>query len=104
MEVLKEFIRVGEKVRVPGITGPPRRVIAGVGDVPVHIDDTHREGQFALLKLPHETGEFILCIFPIATPPVTQCPPGNEGSFASKFRVVMNTRFVIMSISKKVKV
>ena len=43
VERRQEAGRVGEELAVPGVAGPARAGVAGLGDVPVHVDHAHRE-------------------------------------------------------------
>ena len=43
MQKLQECRRVGEELAVPGVAGPAGAGVAGLGEVPVHVDDAHRK-------------------------------------------------------------
>ena len=65
---------IGEQLSVPGIACPAGSGVAGLGNVPVHIDDTYREGYVPFTEIEHQLSQLILRICPIATPPVAQRP------------------------------
>ncbi len=96
--------RVGEEVAVPGVARPATGGIAGVGEVPIHVDNAHGKRHIVGLELVHQAEQFVGGIGPITAPPVAQRPARNHRRGASHLRKLLQTGVNILPVAKKIEV
>ena len=101
----QERRRVGEQLPVPGVAGPARadrRV--DVGDVPVHVDDGHGEGQLLGGEAVHERQVLLVAVGVVAAPPVAQQRPRDEGARPGEAEEVPQRLLVVLAVAEDVEV
>ena len=101
----QEGRRVREQLPVPGVAGPSRadrRV--DVGDVPVHVDDGHGEGQLLGGEAVHERQVLLVAVGVVAAPPVAQQRPRDEGARPGEAEEVPQRLLVVLAVAEHVEV
>ena len=105
MQTGQEGLGVGEESPVPGVARPARadrRV--DVGDVPVHVDDGHGEGQLLGGEAVHERQVLLVAVGVVAAPPVAQQRPRNERAWAGEAEEVAQRPPVVLAVAEDVEV
>ena len=93
-----------KQVAVPGIAGPADRLVARLCDVPIHVDDTHRQRHLVRGKILHQALQLILAVGPVAAPPVTQQPARDQRGRTGNFLEILQTADIVVAIAKEVEV
>ena len=105
MQPGEKFSRVGEEVAVPGIAGPAAAVLGvDVHQVPVHVDDRHREGNVLGGKAPDEGLVLGLVVAVEAAPPVAQGVAGQHGGRAGQAVEVPQAVLIVVAVAEEVQV
>ena len=104
MGEIQERAGSGEQGLVPGVAGPAGGVVAGFGEVPVHVQDADREGQLVGLEIPDQVGQLILAVGPVAAPPVAQRPARDHGHPAADPAVIAQAGRVIVPVAEEIEV
>ena len=105
MQAGQEGRRVREEIPVPGVAGPARadrRV--DVGEVPVHVDDGHGEGQLLGGEAVHERQVLLVAVGVVAAPPVAQQRPRDEGARPGEAEEVLQRLLVVLAVAEDVEV
>jgi hypothetical protein len=74
MQPFDESRGIGEKIIVPRITCPAVNTFAHIDQMPIHVNDTDRQGDFVSAKFSHQTAQLLIAVGPVATPPIAQRP------------------------------
>ena len=100
-----ELRRVGEQFPVPGIAGPAAAVLGvHVHQVPVHVDDRHREGHLLGLKALHQSLVLRLIVAVEAAPPVAQSIPGQQRGRAGQVVKIPQAFLIGVAVAEKIQV
>ena len=100
----QEAGRVGEQLAVPGVAGPAGAGVAGLGDVPLHVDDAHRERDLVRFEVEHQAGQLVLGIGPEAAPPVAQRPAWHHRHRPGDPAEVVQRGLVVVPIGEEIQV
>jgi hypothetical protein len=104
VQVGEQSMGVGEEIPVPGVTGPSTRGVAGIGDVPVHVDDAYRQGQIMRSKVAHQVKQFVLAIGPVTAPPIAQRPAWKQGNGTAQAPIIAQACREIATVTKKIEI
>ena len=97
--------RVGEELFVPGIAGPAAAVLrVHVHQVPVHVDDRHREGHLLGFKPLHQGLILRLVVAVEAAPPVAQSVAGQHRRRAGQVIKIPQAGLVVAAVAEEVEV
>ena len=99
----QEAGRVGEQLPVPGVARPAAAV-GHVGQMPVHVDDRHRQGDFFLGELFHQRQIAFLGIAVKTAPPVAQRPAGQQRGGAGQAVKIPQAGGVVVAVAEEVQV
>ena len=100
LEVIHELAWVREEAFVPCPSGPS--ATAGISVMPVHVDNEHIERDIICMELVHESSKFLVCIGPVAGPPISECESWRERHLAGKDCEVLKGSLVVMSICHEI--
>ena len=86
MEFSKKTLRIREEFFIPAIAGPAAAVfrIHIVYTVPVHIDNSNREGNVLFIKVFHQFHIGCFTVTPVTAPPVSKRKPRKHRCLAAK--------------------
>ena len=105
VQPVHEGRRVGEQFFVPGVAGPAAAVLGiHVHQVPVHVDDRHREGHLFLLKPLDQFLVLLVGVAVVAAPPVAQGEPGQHGGIPRQAVKVPQAALVVVAVPEEVQV
>ena len=114
VHLVQESFGVLDEVPVPGIAGPadalaelvPALAPCGTppGLVPVHVNHHHVDGQFPLAEFLSQRDEFLVCIGPVAAPPVAEDEFRRHGDAARHLGVIGQGGLIVVSVGKQVQV
>ena len=99
----KERGRVGEQLPVPGVARPAAAV-GHMGQVPVHVDDRHRQGDALRLEAIHQPQIALLGVLMVTAPPVAQGVAGRHGHRAGQAVEVLQAGGVVMPVAEEVQI
>ena len=99
----QEAGRVGEQLPVPGVACPAA-AIGHVGQMPVHVDDRHRQGDFFLGELFHQRQIAFLGIAVKTAPPVAQRPSGQQRGRTGQAVEIPQAGGVVVAVAEEVQV
>ncbi len=97
-------LRVGKQLAVPRVPRPPHRLVARLDDVPVHVDDAHRQRHFVRRKLLHQPLQLLLGVRPEAAPPVPQQPARDQRRRPGNLLKVLQAPHIVVPVAKEIEV
>ena len=102
VKVFEESGRVGKEVAVPRPACPSS--FAGLGIMPVHVDNHYVERYLIGLEVVNELAEFLVGVEPVARPPVAERVARGKRNFSGKEGVILQGFLVIMAVSHEIPV
>jgi len=104
MQEAEKPIRVGKERPVPGVTCPAAALVAGLRDVPVHVDDTDRQRYPVRFEVFDQGSQLGFRVGPVAAPPVAQRPARDQRRRAGDEGVIAQAGGVIMPVAEEVQI
>ena len=97
---------VREQLLVPGVARPALTIgaVLAAGQVPVHVHNTHAQGDILVLELIHQRQILLLRVGMVAAPPVAQGEGGQHVRRAGEAVVVLHGGGVVMPMTEEVHV
>ena len=99
----QEAGRVGKQLPVPCVACPAA-AMGHVGQMPVHVDDRHRQGDFFLGELFHQRQIAFLGIAVKTAPPVAQRPSGQQRGRAGQAVEIPQAGGIIVAVTEEIQV
>ncbi|OIQ88932.1 hypothetical protein GALL_291630 [mine drainage metagenome] len=101
----EQRLGLGEELPVPRVAGPAAAVGGvDVDDVPVHVDDAHRERDAPLPEPRHEPDVLVGRVRVVAAPPVAEGPPRQHGRPSGDGVERLQRRGVVVPVREDVEV
>jgi len=104
MQETEKPIRVGKERPVPGVTCPAAALVAGLRDVPVHVDDTDRQRYPVRFEVFDQGSQLGFRVGPVAAPPVAQRPARDQRRRAGDPAEVVQRGLVVVPIGEEIQV
>ena len=99
----KQGGRIGEQLPVPGIARPAGAV-GHIGQVPVHVDHRHGQGDARVTAAIHQLHIAFLGVFMVAAPPVAQGIAGRHGHRAGQAVEVLQAARIVQPVAEEIQV
>ena len=105
MKPSQKSLRIRKKLLIPCITSPAGSVfLINIHQMPVHINDRHRQRHILRLETFHQLSIRLFRIFMIAAPPVPQRIPWHHRRSPTQSVEILNTGQIIRSIPPEVQI